>query len=316
MERIMTADDALSKAASLLDEHLSYLTYERNLSVHTVRAYTEDLEAYLRWCEREGMDPLAPGRRGVRLYLAYLDQAGYARKTSNRHLSALKGFFGWAVATGRVEADPVSALSGPKNEKRLPKVLTTPEMERLLMVHAETAQRASDDESRAKALRDQAVLETAYATGARISELSHLTLSTADLSSHQLRLFGKGSKERIVPVHPLAVDTLRAYLAQGRPHLAKPTSDEWLFLSVRGQRYSEDAIRRMFKETLAQAGLDGIYTPHDMRHTFATDVLAGGADLRSVQEMLGHVSLSTTQIYTHLTPERLQEAHHQAHPRG
>lgn len=310
----MTASSA--DAASLVDGFLEHLRYERNLSPNTVKAYGEDLADYLRWAEREGLPSLEPGRRGARLYLAYLDQAGYTRKTSNRRLSALKGFFGWACAKGLIQADPMSALHGPKSEKHLPKVMTADEMERLLSVHADSVSSAKTETARAKELRDQAVLELAYACGARISELSNLTLPSTDLNARQVRLFGKGSKERIVPIHETAARTLSIYLSEARGVLARPQSEEWVFLSTRGNRYSEDAIRLMFKETLVRAGLDGIYTPHDMRHTFATDVLAGGADLRSVQEMLGHVSLSTTQIYTHLTPERLQEAHHQAHPRG
>lgn len=314
----MSADDPNGQLAAraLLDGFRDHLAYERNLSAHTVKAYTEDVESYLRWAERAGIPPLDPGRRGARLYLADLDRAGYARKTSNRHLSALKGFFGWACAKELIEADPMSSLRGPKSEKRLPKVLSQDDMARLLRVHAELAQDAPSPTARAKELRDQAVLELSYACGARISEISGLEIQRVDMRERQVRLLGKGSKERIVPMHEVAVRTLSAYLSDGRPHLARPTSGDWVFLSTRGRRYSEDAIRLMFKRTLAQAGLDGIYTPHDMRHTFATDVLAGGADLRSVQEMLGHVSLSTTQIYTHLTPERLQEAHHQAHPRG
>lgn len=303
-------------ALALRDAYLDHLRFERNLSAHTVKAYGEDVGDYLRWTEREGLDPLVPGRRGARLYLAYLDQAGYGRKTANRRLSALKGFFGWACATGKLEADPVSALSGPKSDKHLPKVLGAQEMERLLEVHLEGAQGAATEAARAKELRDQAVLEVAYACGARIAELSGLEVDRIHLKERHVRLIGKGSKERIVPMHDAAARALERYLSEGRPVLASNASGAWAFLSTRGNRYSEDAIRVMFKQTLVRAGLDAVYTPHDLRHTFATDVLAGGADLRSVQEMLGHVSLSTTQIYTHLTPERLQEAHHQAHPRG
>lgn len=304
------------RACELIDAYLSHLAFERNLSKNTIKAYAEDLDDFVRWASREGLDPLSLGRRGGRLYLAYLDQAGYTRKTSNRRLSALKGFYGWAAATGEVQADPVSALRGPKSEKHLPRVIPAEEMERILSVHATCAREAADALMRAKEMRDQAVLELAYACGARISELAGLMMGSVDLSSRCVKLFGKGSKERIVPIHALAAETVRAYIQNARDILAKPGSDDHLFLSVRGNRFSEDAIRLMFKDTLRRAGFEGVYTPHDLRHTFATDVLAGGADLRSVQEMLGHVSLSTTQIYTHLTPERLQEAHHLAHPRG
>ncbi len=300
----------------LLSTYLDALTFERNLSKNTVKAYREDLQEYAAWSAREGIDPLNPSKRGVRMYLAYLDQAGYTRRTTNRRLSALKGFFGWACARGSVEADPVSSLHGPKSEKHLPKVIPPAEMEQVLLVHGQLAQRCKDPLQRALELRDQAVLEMMYACGARISEASCLILDNVDLKAGQLRLFGKGAKERIVPIHELACSALSRYLAEGREVLEGSSSGSWVFLSRRGLRYSEDAIRQMFKCTLGLAGLDGIYTPHDLRHTFATDVLAGGADLRSVQEMLGHASLSTTQIYTHLTPERLQEAKRLAHPRG
>ena len=300
----------------LASSYLDTLTFERNLSKNTVKAYREDLQEYAAWSAREGIDPLNPSKRGVRMYLAYLDQAGYTRRTVNRRLSALKGFFGWACARGSVEVDPVSSLHGPKSEKHLPKVIPPAEMDRVLSVHGPLAEGRQDLLQRASELRDQAVLEMMYACGARISEASSLILENVDLKAGQLRLFGKGAKERIVPIHELACAALSRYLAEGRGVLEGPSSGSWVSLSRRGLRYSEDAIRQMFKRTLGLAGLDGIYTPHDLRHTFATDVLAGGADLRSVQEMLGHASLSTTQIYTHLTPERLQEAKKLAHPRG
>ncbi|MCI9128711.1 MAG: tyrosine recombinase [Eggerthellaceae bacterium] len=295
-------------AALVISRYLDALTYERNLSPNTLKAYSEDLGSYVRWAEREGIDPLRPGKRAIRGYLAYLDQAGYSKKTSNRHLSALKGFFGWASAKGVTDSDPVSCVHGSKEAKHLPQVIPPGSMERILDVHAN-----SEDPSD---VRDQAVLEMIYACGARVAECSHLKISCTDLRSSQLRLFGKGSKERIVPIHGFARASINRYLDEARSQLESASSGEWVFLSNRGNRYSEDSIRKMFKKTQLAAGLDPIFTPHDLRHTFATDVLAGGADLRSVQEMLGHSSLSTTQIYTHLTPERLQEAHHQAHPRG
>lgn len=300
----------------LICAYLDSLAYERNLSPHTVKAYTEDLSEYCRWAQRESIEPLNPGRRAIRMYLAYLDQAGYTRKTANRRLSALKGFFGWACSRGDLEQDPVSALHGPKGEKHLPKVIPAHEMALLLQVHEQAKQHIKDHVKQAKCVRNQAVLELMYACGARISEISNLTLERIDMKGFELRLFGKGSKERIVPIHALAIQSLDRYLQEARPLLAGKNSDCWVFLSERGNRFSEDAIRIMFKKSLRLAGLQDIYTPHDMRHTFATDVLCGGADLRSVQEMLGHASLSTTQIYTHLSPERLMSAHHQAHPRG
>jgi len=165
-------------------------------------------------------------------------------------------------------------------------------------------------------MRNQALLEFLYACGARISEASGLLTVNVDFSSGQVKVFGKGSKERIIPVYDLALSTIEKYLATARPVLLGKKASDALFISTRGNAMSTDAIRTVFKGILERAGVDGSLSPHDVRHTFATNLLEGGADLRSVQEMLGHASLSTTQVYTHLSIAHLQEIHHQAHPRG
>lgn len=297
-------------------DYIDALVRERNDSAHTARAYASDLSDFLGWADRAGVDPFSMTHRQARRYFGELDAAGYARSTVNRRLSAIKGFYRHLAAKGVETSDPVGSLQGPKKPSRLPRPVTPGEMARLLAVHAATDAAGAPREQTALDVRDQAVLELFYASGLRISELSGLRLADTDLRGMQVKVMGKGSKERIVPVHPIAATAIRAYVETARPALLAGRDSEFLFVSSRGRRFSPDAIRRMFKSTLAAAGLDPGLSPHAMRHAFATDVLSGGADLRSVQEMLGHASLSTTQIYTHVSPERLADVHRQAHPRG
>ena len=314
----LTIDAAQDNPAGdeLLDGFLTYLNVERGASPHTVRSYKADIEAYLRWCERKGINMLAATHRQLRSYLGELDAARYARSTMNRHLSSLHGFYGWMSIAGIMDVDPSSVLSGPKQGKHLPHVIQAPEMDRLLRVHGPVDLAGSPRSQTPADLRDQAILEFLYACGARISEVAGLRLGDVDFSAHLAKLLGKGNKERIVPLHGLCIDALEAYLERGRPSLVGDGRTDAFFVSSRGNPMSTDAMRRMFKSTVRAAGLDERISPHDMRHTFATDLLDGEADLRSVQEMLGHSSLSTTQIYTHLSPARLKSAHAQSHPRA
>ncbi len=281
----------------------------RNLSIQTARAYASDLGSYASWCEREGIDPLVVTHRELRSYMAELAQARYAGRTVARRLSAIRGLYRWLLREGLVGQDVAAALASPRLVRALPKTMSDAEVSRLLECCGEDV----------VGVRDRAFLELLYATGARISEVSSLDLGDVDLRQGQVRLFGKGSKERIVPMHELAVARLRTYLERARPRLAARARDgagRALFLSTRGRRMSADALRTAFERRVAQAGLDSDLTPHAMRHSFATELLDGGADLRSVQELLGHSSLSTTQIYTHLSAQRLKDAARQAHPRG
>lgn len=301
---------------SLIDGFVESLEVEKGSSEHTIRSYRSDLESFLRWCERKNVDPLHASHRDIRSYLGELDAAHYARTTINRHLSSLHGFYAWLNVIGACDSDPASALSGPKQSKHLPHVLKPAEMARLLSVYGPRTIEGETRNQSAIDLRNQAILEFLYACGARISEAANLTLSDIDFDSRLVRLFGKGSKERIVPLHDFCINALSAYLEQAREELSCGKTSQFVFLSSRGNKMSADAMRKMFKHSISIAGLDSSLTPHDMRHTFATDLLNGGADLRSVQEMLGHSSLSTTQIYTHLSPNRLKNAHLQAHPRA
>ena len=308
------APDALG--AQTVDDFCRALALERNASAHTVRNYRIDLTDYLRWARRAGIDPLRPTHKQLRRYLGELDQARYARSTINRRLAALRSFFAWMCLDGRVDHDPASLLTGPKTSQSLPKAISATDMARLLSVHAKHDIDGNPREQTYEDMRDLALLELLYACGARVSEAAGLKVRDVDLDGNQVKVFGKGAKERIVPIHDLAVQAMRAWGLVGRPKLLAGKKSEFFFVSTRGNPLSADAIRRIFKATVRAAGLDESLSPHAMRHSFATDLLNGGADLRSVQEMLGHASLSTTQIYTHVSFERLRKVHEQAHPRG
>lgn len=291
-----------------LASYCDMLVVERNSSQHTVRNYRLDLLDFGRWAARSSVNPLCATRRDMRSYLGDLDYAQYSRRTVNRRLSSVRSFFRWLAAEGLVESNPADVVSGPKLARSLPRTIPPADMARLLSVW-----RGSDKPSD---MRNRAILEFLYACGARISETSGLLVDNVDFDTAQVRVFGKGSKERIVPLHELAIASMRDYLFNARPELLAGKESPYFFVSTRGNQMSPDALRKMFKQSLLAAGLDQTLSPHDMRHTFATDLVEGGADLRSVQEMLGHSSLSTTQIYTHVSISHLKEEHRRTLPRG
>ncbi|MGN0262336.1 MAG: tyrosine recombinase [Eggerthellaceae bacterium] len=293
------------------------LAVEQNASRHTIRNYSIDLQDYLRWCTRAKVDAIRPSHASLRRYLGDLTQARYSRRTINRRLSAVRSFFRWLSISGVIDSNPADLISGLKEGRTLPHRIPAQDMARILSVWNHVSIDGSLCKRGPSDLRNQAILEFLYACGARITEASELRYDCVDFGQKQVRVFGKGGKERIIPIHDLAIDALKRYRDVGRPMLLKNHGEsEFFFVSTRGNQMGTDAMRKMFKETLRRAGVDASYSPHDMRHTFASDLLEGGADLRSVQEMLGHSSLSTTQIYTHLSVERLKGVHHQAHPRA
>lgn len=289
-----------------VDRFITHIRIERNFSEHTVRAYTSDLARYLEWAERVGVDPLHASHRQLRLYLAELDRARYARRTIARRLAALRSLFAYLVDQGILASDAASVLGTPKAPSRLPH--TVPEDLLATLLDA-------PDPATPVGLTDRAWIELLYASGIRVSELCGLDLADVDLAEGTIRVMGKGRKERIVPIHRAAQGRIRAYMLTARPQLARDPSDA-LFLSTRGNRLSTDAVRRRLNGYLEELGEERGVTPHVLRHTFATHLLEAGADLRTVQELLGHVALSTTQIYTHLGKERLQRVHRDAHPRA
>lgn len=294
-----------------VDGFLAYLSGVRRLSAHTVRAYQTDLQSYQDWCQRNGVNPLGITQRRLRGYLAEMTKANYADKTINRRLSSLRSFYGWLVREDVLEVNPAATIPGRKLPKTLPKTMVDEDVRRML---------EACEEHTPEGLRDRALIELLYATGARISEAAGLTPDDIDFAQGQVRLFGKGAKERIVPLYPVALETIRAYVERGRPSLVAKRKRagfaQALFVSTRGNDMTAGALRDRFERLTVLAGVDRTVTPHAMRHTFATELLTGGADLKAVQELLGHESLATTQIYTHLSVERLKAATHQAHPRG
>ncbi len=296
-----------------IEEYLRSLGVERGLSVQTLRAYRGDLEAFREFCLRAGLDsPAEVDHRFLRRYLAYLQTRGYSRSTIARRTAAVRSFFRYMVRKGLLDNNPALALAPPRRQRRLPRVLSITELEE--------AQRRQSLHVYRTSLRDMALVELLYATGMRVGELVGLNLGDIDLKRGEVRVLGKGRKERVIPVHAAAVQILEAYLERERPILA--ANGRWgedgkapLFLSVRGHRLSDRGVRRVVERFFQDLEGGKRVSPHTLRHTFATHLLQGGADLRSVQEMLGHVDLSTTQIYTHLDKKRLKEVFFQAHPR-
>lgn len=303
----MTERDADARAAVLVDRFLAHLKIERGLSPHTVRAYSSDLARYLEWAAREGIDAIALDHREIRRYLAELDQARYARRTIARRLAAVRSFFSYLVNEGIASTDPSSVLATPKINRRLPRV--APDDVLAALLDGPWGDSAAD-------LRDAAIIELLYATGMRVSELTGLRIDSLDLVQGQMVVLGKGSKERLLPVHRRAVERMRTYLRTGRPSLVREGSGNTVFLSTRGRALSPEAVRRILSKRLALVGASVSISPHSLRHTFATHLVEAGADLRTVQELLGHIALSTTQIYTHVSMKRLQDVHRSAHPRA
>jgi integrase/recombinase XerC len=284
------------------DEFLRSLTAA---SANTVAAYRRDLDAFYAWAERGGVtDPAAVDRILLRRYLAYVGTSGLSRRTAARRASALRRYFGWLLRSGAITADPSRGLSAPKGEGRLPTVVRRADLERLL-------EPASGDDD-VTAVRDQAVVELLYGSGLRVGELCGLGPADVDLPRRQVVAWGKGSKQRQVPMSEPSVDAVRAWLTYGRPALTTATSPpDALFLNKRGKRLGPRDVRRILDRRAASPT-----HPHALRHTYATHLLDGGADLRAVQELLGHGDLATTQLYTHVSKERLRAVHQSSHPRA
>lgn len=297
---------------SYIDSFIQYISRVQGLSPQTVRAYRSHLEAYARWCEKEHVEGLRVSVAELRGYLGDRQRLGDAPRTLAARLSAIRSLYRWLNIEEIIDKDPAAALQSPKLPSTLPIVLSASQLDLLF---------DAVDGSTPGGVRDGTMLELLIASGARISELARLCLNDFDRSHQALRLLGKGSKERIVPLYNKAFDSFDIYVRQARPVLLEKahcsqSDTNRLFISGRGRPMDAAALRRRFDLLVRKAGLPAGITPHTMRHTYATELLEGGADLRSVQELLGHSSLSTTQIYTHVSPERLRTAIHQAHPRA
>ena len=306
----------ISTRAQLLDAWERHLSLQRGLSAHTVRAYRGDVSDLLTFLDVLTDDaPVRPALASLELgdlraWLATMSSAGDARATLARRSAALRTFSAWARREGLLENDPAARLRSPRVDNRLPTVLTATQTRTLLETVKETAQTDADPIR----VRNWAALELLYATGMRVSELVGLDLHDLDTQTRTVRVLGKGNKERVVPFGVPAAQAL-AQWQQARAELLGPESGQALFLGVRGARLNQRAMRAIVHEATAAAGVPDV-GPHGLRHSAATHVLAGGSDLRTVQEFLGHSSLATTQRYTHVTPERLQAVYEQAFPRA
>jgi site-specific recombinase XerD len=279
----------------------------RGCAERTRRAYASDLGRFAEWADGMGRGPDGLRHRDIRRFAAGLSSGGAAPATVARKLAAVRGLYDFLVRRGELEQNPADLVSTPKKDSKLPKVLTTEQIEALLdRIPAGTPLE----------LRDRAMLELAYSCGLRCEEIVNLDLGALDFETEQLRVLGKGSKERILPVGEPAQRALERYLARGRPALAEDRSEPALFLSKNGRRLSPSDVARRLSLWIRTAALAAGVSPHSLRHSFATHLLEGGADLRTIQELLGHSSISTTQIYTRVDAARLREQYAGTHPRA
>jgi len=290
----------------------SLADYDRDLRARgaaerTRRAYAVDLNGFVEWIEPQGRGPGEVRHRDVRRFAAGLSSAGAAPATVARKLAAVRGLYGFLVRTERVGQNPAELVSSPKRAEKLPDVLTVEQMRSLLeRIPAHTPLE----------LRDRAMLELAYSCGLRCEEIVNLDQGAIDFESEQLRVLGKGGKERILPVGEPAQQALRRYLERGRHALATDPREPALFLSKSGRRLSNSDITRRLGLWTREAAMAAGVSPHSLRHSFATHLLEGGADLRTIQELLGHASISTTQVYTRVDAARLRDTYAASHPRA
>lgn len=296
------------------DRFLDHLAVERGVAPNTVVAYRRDLRLYLANLTEKGIThPTKVGERDIADFLATLKESEYApgkrysAATVARVLAAVRGFHRFLVREGVSKADPAEPVGSPRVSRSLPRALSLDEVERLL---------AAVPQDGTIAARDHAILELLYAAGLRISELTGLDVDDVDLDEATVRCLGKGSKERIVPIGRAAVDALHRYMTQARPELARSASGPAAFLNARGTRLTRQGCWKLLKKHAARADVRRRISPHTLRHSFATHLLDGGADIRVVQELLGHASVSTTQVYTLVSRERLREVYESAHPRA
>jgi site-specific recombinase XerD len=296
----------------------------RDASPHTKRAYKTAVGQFLTWLEGvPSSDWTRPPRRTLRAYLAELDGRGLSRSTIGSRIAALRSFYRFCRRQGWVAGDPWAAVVTPRRSSRLPRVMEVADVERMLDVIPGSAGHPVGSPwakgiPQAIELRDRAIVECTYAAGLRISEIAGTHIADVDLSHGEIRVMGKGRKERMGMLGAPARDALEVYLRAGRPVLAAAADDseDALFLSTRGRALGPRGVRKRIDLLVRRAGLPERTTPHTLRHSFASHLLEGGADLRVVQELLGHASLSTTQIYTHVSPGRLQSSYRAAHPRA
>jgi len=288
-------------------DFLAYLEFERGLSRNTLEAYRSDLLQLGGWLERTDANALTAGHSDLAGFLSELAAGGASPATLQRKAACLRSFYRHLRREGTIGHDPTADLRAPKKSQKLPQVLSRDEVARLLATPRGTSP---------SALRDRALLELMYACGLRASEATGLQLRDVDLEAGLLRASGKGSKERIVPIGGEAIAAVRVWLESGRPALVGLAPESHLFVNHRGAGLTRQGLYKIVQRHARTAGLADKMSPHTLRHTFATHLLAGGCDLRALQEMLGHADIATTQIYTHLSAERLRDVYFEAHPRA
>ena len=292
----------------LIDQYTTYLLVEKGLAANTLEAYAADLAAYQAYLRSRQVE--TPSESDTALLLRYviaLRKSGLGARSRARHMVTLRGFYAWLHASGHLRSDPARLIDLPKSGLKLPDVLGVEQVERLLSAH---------DHGTPLGLRNAAMLELLYAAGLRVSELIGLDVTAVNLEAGFARVWGKGGKERVVPIGRKAMDCLAAYLAKGRPVLLKKLSSRHLFVARAGKPMTRQGFWKLLRKYAVEAGIEQNITPHSLRHSFASHLLEGGADLRSVQVMLGHSDITTTQIYTHVAQKRLMEIHRRYHPRG
>ncbi len=293
---------------------LDYLIVEKGLSQNTRVAYRNDLEQLASFMQEEatrlGSIPPWAGfnRQAMLSYLLNLKERNYAPTTVARKVASAKSFFKFMESEGIMKTNPIQDVSSPKVGKSLPKPISVSQVRRLLDQPAK--------QSKTEAKRDIAILQLLYASGMRVSELVSLNLDDIDTAGGYVRCLGKGRKERLIPIHKQATSAVEEYINEDRPRLVHDDTEKALFLNARGDRLTRQGLWQILKEYAKSAELEADITPHTLRHSFATHMLNGGADLRSVQELLGHANISTTQIYTHLTTEHIRSSYEKSHPRA
>lgn len=297
-----------------VDSFLKYLALEKGFSQNTVMAYRNDLSQLLEYLQKSGANRASFSswiefdRPAMLGYMLVLKEKGYSSTTVARKVAAAKSFFAFMKSEGKIKVNPTQDLPSPRIGKSLPKPITISQVRRLL------AEPAKSETSEAR--RDRAMLELLYASGMRVSELVSLNVNDVDVAGGSVRCLGKGSKERIIPIYPQAANVVQQYVELTRPHLVKRNEEKALFVNLRGDRLTRQGFWQILKAYARSAKLEIPITPHTLRHSFATHMLSGGADLRSVQELLGHANIATTQVYTHLTNEHIRNTYEKSHPRA
>ncbi len=298
----------IRKDSARIDEYMNFLAVERGASLNTLEAYSRDIRQFLEFTQTAGIASVESVKADhVTTFLGELREQGLSSTSMNRKLAAIRGFFKYLLREGRLEENPLARIKIARTWMRLPGTLSREEMETLLDQPVDATPAG---------IRDRAILELLYASGVRVSELATVTLNRVNRQMGFLVTLGKGRKERIVPVGQSALEWLARYIDDVRPLLLKRKGSNILFLNRSGAGFTRQGLWKLIKKYARMAGLEKKVHPHTFRHSFATHLLEGGADLRSVQVMLGHTDISTTQIYTHVTRDRLKEIHRKYHPRG